>query len=89
MLTPSTAEVYMNNIMNNVNTMNLNILSMYNTLSVTQGMSIKLKYILTSNKIHLTGVIKYTAYGTSSDRRITCQHLTLLASHFDNQSAAF
>lgn len=61
MLTPSTAEVYTNNIMKNVNTMNLNILSMYNTLSVTQGMSIKLKYILTSNKIHLTGVIKYTA----------------------------
>lgn len=84
MLTPSAAEIQMNN----GNIMNLNFLPMYNTLSVTQGMSIKLKYILTSNKIHLAGR-HCLAYGTSSDRHITCQHLTLLASHFDNHSTAF
>lgn len=62
---------------------------MYNSiLSITQCMSITLKYTLTSTKICLDGVL-CSVYGMHSERHVTCQHLPLRASHFDNHSAAF
>lgn len=57
-------------------------------LPMTQCTSVTIKHMLTSTKICLAGV-HCSVYGSYSERHVTCQHLNLLASHFDNHSVAF